>query len=81
MPLIQVSTDGENMIIIMGNVDIRAGSICLGVEQAGPCRGEKARLRTSVQALWEGWLGPLLARCPPIVASWLSSSYSQKRGC
>lgn len=43
MPLIQVSTDGENMIIIMGNVDIRAWSICLSIEQAWTLQQREAR--------------------------------------
>lgn len=33
MPLIQVWTNGENMIIIMGNVNIKVLSVCLGTEQ------------------------------------------------
>lgn len=53
MPLTRVSADGENIITVMGNVDIRAWTICLHTDGAG-----KALLHS-------GW-GPLSPGLDPV---------------
>lgn len=67
MPLIQVSTDGENMIVVMGNVSIRALSVCWPRAGRDPpwerlgLWAPQPQLSTHVQTLPGGTATPSLA--------------------
>ena len=83
MPLTRVSTGGENMIIIMGNVDIRPSTILLRTELArallrsGPGHSALAQNPRPGPSGRDGPVTPRLASTS--VPRWLSSRHSQKR--
>lgn len=83
MPLTRVSTGGENMIIIMGNIDIRPSTILLHTELArallcsGPGHSALAQNPRPGPSGRDGPVTPRLASTS--VPRWLSSRHSQKQ--